>query len=91
MGERVYKLRDRKVDWRIVENEVIALDLERAEYLAINRSGAELWPLLAEGASRGDLVRRLQETFGIDEVQAGADLDAFVGTLETRQLIEAQD
>ena len=87
----MYKLVERKVDWRVVEGEVIALDLERAEYLAINRSGAELWPLLAQGASRDDLVRHLQDTFGLDGDQAAADLDAFVESLETRQLIEAQD
>lgn len=91
MGETVYKLRKNKVDWRVVEGEVIALDLERAEYLAINPSGAQLWTLLAEGASREELVRKLEETFGIDEARASADLDAFVESLQTRQLIDAED
>src|SRR3954452_9492479 len=91
VAEPVYKLRERRGDWRAVDEEVIALDLARAESLAINRSGAELWPLLIEGTARTDLVRRLKETFGLDEAQANRDLDAFVESLQSRQLLEVED
>jgi hypothetical protein len=86
-----YKLRSGRLDWRLVDGEVIALDLERAEYLAINPSGAELWPLLVEGATRDQLVRRLQDTFAIDEAQARGDVDAFVAGLESQQLLDSAD
>lgn len=91
MGERVYTLRASRVDWRVVDDEVIALDLGPAEYLSINRSGAELWQLLADGATHAQLVRRLQDTFDLTEAQAGRDVDAFLAGLETRQLLESAD
>ena len=58
MAERL-RVRAEAVEWRTVEGEIVALDLRRSLYLAINPSGATLWPALVEGASRDELVERL--------------------------------
>ena len=42
---------------------MVVLDIDRAEFLAVNRSGAPLWNLLAGGASRDQLVRALVERY----------------------------
>lgn len=89
--EPVHRLRKRRVDWRMIEGEVVALDLERSQYIAINRTGAELWPMLAEGATRAQLETRLQEVFGIEPGQAAADVGAFLSDLEREQLLEPSD
>jgi hypothetical protein len=82
------KLRDGDLDWREVEGEVVALDNRRGVYLSVNATGTALWPLLVEGAPHDALVARLQETFGIDAERAGADVDAFVGDLAGRDLLD---
>jgi hypothetical protein len=87
----VFRLRERRVDWRLIEGEVVALDLERSQYIAINRTGAVLWPLLAEGASAERLVSVLQERFGIDAPQAEADVEVFLADLREQDLLEADD
>ncbi len=77
------------VEWRQVDDEIVALDLRDSMYLGINASGTVLWPLLAEGATRHELVSALVETYEIDEAQAAGDVDAFVTSLRDRELLEA--
>jgi coenzyme PQQ synthesis protein D (PqqD) len=81
------ELRRDAVEWRRIEGEVIAIDLERAVYLGVNGSGAVLWELLAHGTTRALLVDRLVEEFALDEDRAEEDVDRFLAELERRELL----
>lgn len=85
--EKKLELSRDAVEWRRIEGEVIAIDLERSVYLAVNGSGALLWELLATGTTRATLVDRLVETFGLDDGRAGEDVDRFLTELERRGLL----
>jgi hypothetical protein len=82
------QLRTGAVEWREVEGEVIAVDTRTATYLAVNRSGAVLWPALVHGAEREELVDALTREFEIDRPQAGSDVDAFIELLAEKELLE---
>jgi hypothetical protein len=84
----VLRLRSAALEWRLVEGEIVALDLERSEYLLVNRTGAVLWQLLVAGASPAEMVDRLVEMYRLDEALVRADIDGFVAGLAARQLIE---
>ena len=82
------KLRARDLVWREVEDEVVALDLKTSNYIAINRTGRALWPLLSEGATREGLIQQLVEEFEVDQEQAGRDVDVFIEALVEKGLVE---
>ncbi|MGO9958957.1 MAG: PqqD family protein [Solirubrobacteraceae bacterium] len=83
------RLIDSAVTWREVEGEVVALSLERSEYLSANQSGAALWRMLAAGgASPRALAGALAERWGLEPERALADAQAFVGELAARGLVE---
>jgi hypothetical protein len=81
------RLRADDVSWRSVESEIVVLDQRSSTYLAVNRAGSVLWPLLVEGATRPVLVQALVEHFGIDQIRAAADVDAFLEYLAGRDLL----
>lgn len=87
-SEPVLKLRADAVDWREVEGQVVALDRAGSVYLAINQSGAALWPAIVQGATRARLVQILLDTFDVDPARAAADVDTFVAGLSERHLLE---
>ena len=60
-AERTLRLRGRGLDWKVLEDETVVLDLQSSRYLSINRSGTALWPLLAEGATMAQLDRKAHE------------------------------
>ena len=75
------------VEWQPVDDEIVVLDLEASAYLAVNNTGARLWPLLAAGSSHALLVEELASRFGVEDRQARADVAAFVDRLRSLSLI----
>ena len=85
---RRLRIRPGVVEWRELEQEVVAVDTRRSLYMAVNRSGAILWPALLEGAEVNELVDRLMEAYGLDRTTAARDVDTFVQALENQDLLE---
>ena len=70
------------LEWREVEGEIVALDLDQSVYLAANVSGALLWRTLGEGTTRTELVNRLAETYSLPAAEAERDVSAFLARLD---------
>jgi hypothetical protein len=81
------RLRDEALDWRKIEDEVIALEGRTATYLSANPAASLLWEALARGTTRDELRSMLIEEFGLDEERAGADVDAFLTELAQHDLL----
>src|SRR4051794_33969635 len=58
-----------------LEGQVLALDGSTRVYLSVNRTGTVLWPALAAGATREELLARLVERFDVGDDAAARDLD----------------
>lgn len=82
------RLRPAGLEWRLIDGEVVAIDLERAEYVMVNRTGTTLWPAVVAGATRDELAGALVERYGISPEAASADVEVFVQSLASRSLLE---
>jgi Coenzyme PQQ synthesis protein D (PqqD) len=82
------RLREASIEWRAIDDEIVALDRGAGEYIAVTGSGATLWPLLVAGTSRGALAETLAARFDIEPATAARDVDRFVDTLSARGLLE---
>ena len=82
-------LRNDDLDWREIDDEIVALDTRDAVCLAVQGSGALVWRLLAESTTRDSLIEALVEKYGIDSTRATADVDTFLATLNDRWLLAA--
>jgi hypothetical protein len=82
------RLRTQTLDWKVIDDEVVMLDGEQSTYLATNASGTLLGRMLAEGATRDELVDGLAAAFEIDRARAAADTDSFLAELRGRGLLE---
>jgi len=82
------KLRGNEVSVREIDGEMVLLDLRTSEYLTANRVGTVLLRLLAEDRTVDDLTDALVAEFEVPRETALADVNAFVGELSTRGLLE---
>jgi DNA-binding GntR family transcriptional regulator len=80
-------LRKDDLDWREIDDEIVVLDTRDAVYLSVQGSGALVWRLLAESATKDSLIEALVEKYGVDSTRATADVDAFLATLNDRGLL----
>lgn len=81
------QLRAEGLNWREIEDEVVAVDTVTSTYLSANGSGLLLWRELARGATHDELVSRLVDAYGIDRERASGDVDQFVEDLSTQGLL----
>ncbi|MDQ6613807.1 MAG: PqqD family protein [Actinomycetota bacterium] len=88
MSERkTFRLNPAAVQWRIVDDEVLALDLRTSCYIAINRTGKQIWPLLVRGTTEAELRDEIARVWAVDPLAAGRDVAAFVAQLEADGLL----
>ena len=87
MDERV-KLRSDRLEWKVVDGEIVALDTEASNFLHVNQTGTLLWPAVAEGASLAQLESQLVQAFDVPPEQAAEDVAAFVASLREQDLLE---
>ena len=83
-----YRVREDDVEWRQVGEEVVILDVRAARYFSVNGSGTVLWPLLAGGVTTDGMVSELVRAFGVDGATARRDIEAFIGALLERGLVD---
>ncbi|MFJ2081955.1 PqqD family protein [Micromonospora chokoriensis] len=84
----VYRVRGDRVAWRAARDETVLLDIRQSVYMALDRSGAMLWPHLMEGATAAELAEVLAERGPVELERATADVHAFLAELEAIDLIE---
>ena len=80
-------LREDAVDWRLVGDEVIAIERESSTYLAANATGSELWQRLAAGTTLRELVDLIVSRHGISTTRARADVERFLMMLDERGIL----
>jgi Coenzyme PQQ synthesis protein D (PqqD) len=83
------RLRGDDLEWRLVEGEVIALDVRDERYLELNDSGSKLWEALGRGAKRQELVEILVAAYGIERAAAERDVEDFLTQLHRQGLLES--
>lgn len=81
------RLRDTDLEWVDAGNEIVAIDLDSGNYLALNITARPLWELLAAGTTRAALIASLVERYDIDAATAAADVDALVARLGELDLL----
>ncbi len=76
------------VHFRQMHDEVVILDGRKERFLALNRTAAKIWGVLVEGGSTEDAVEALINEFDVKREAAQQDVNALLGKLLERQLLE---
>jgi len=86
-AEHCLKLPDGALTWREVDGEIVVLDRRTWTYLGVNGSGVLLWTQIVKGTTRSLLVECLRDTYDLDTSVAKHDVEAFLGTLSSHNLL----
>jgi hypothetical protein len=89
MGD-VIQARTEDLETRLVDGELVILDLRSQRYLSLNQSGAALWPLMVEGTDRAQLVEALVSAHGVGDDVAQRDIEALLGQLRGADLVHIE-
>jgi hypothetical protein len=70
-----------------LDDELVLLDPTAGTYFGVNESGSAIWRLLRGGRSPADAAAELSARFDVDRERARADVDRFVGRLQSAGLM----
>jgi hypothetical protein len=90
-AEPPLRLAEESLTWREVDGEVVVLDRRSWMYMGVNGSGVLLWKEILDGASRSRLVDCLRDAYEIDAEMARRDVEAFLETLSSHNLLVEDD
>jgi hypothetical protein len=78
---------------RSIDDEAVVLDFGSDMYYGLNAAGAWIWERLAQGApvAMETLLAELVSEFEVDRQTAERDLDEFVSSLRSRNLVDVHD
>jgi hypothetical protein len=75
--------RNPTVVFQPVEDRLMMMNPDRAEFVTLTATGAEVWHALETPGSADDIVERLRGEYpDADPEQMRADIDVFLGKLE---------
>jgi len=72
---------------RAVGDETVILDLESGAYFGLDPVGAQLWALIGEGNSFGELCEIMIEMYDVEHDRLERDIEALVAELAKSRLI----
>lgn len=74
-----------------VDRAAVILNAEKHLYFAVNRVGARIWLLLEEPRSLDSLVKILTSEFDVAPAKCRREIEAFLGQLIDRRMVERRD
>lgn len=83
------QLRRTDLDWREIDDEIVALDGSSSVYLSVRGAAALVWRMLAGNTSRASLIDALVQRYGITSERAAGDVDGFLAELDERGLLSS--
>lgn len=72
-------------------DETVILSLARGQYFSLNPVAAALWERLKTPARVAELRAVIMESFEVNEEAGERDLQAFLGEMQKRKLIEIEN
>src|SRR5947209_11519095 len=74
-----------------IDNEVVAVDLERGSYYSIRGAGVDIWQMLATPTTPEGVVTQIATRFGRSEPDVAAAVKRFVSELDEYGLLRAAE
>ncbi len=89
MVDPILRVRREAGAWYEMDGEIVLLVVETGAYLGLNPSATVLWGMLADGATRDELVDALHQVYGLDAERATLDVQTFLDTCARHGLLAA--
>lgn len=82
-----YKINKDKIASRIINGEVVLLNLDSGFYYSLNKTGSEIWQYLQEGKSVEEIQALLMKKYESQSGDLRKDILALIGDLLKEKII----
>lgn len=83
-----YTIDTDKVSWRVIDGEVVILNLDNGNYYDLNAVGTQIWNAITQKKSLGQILETLKNEYPAEEKRLENDLKKILLDLEKEKLIK---
>ena len=83
----MYKIRE-EILWKVVDGEAVVVNPERDNFVYFNKTGTQIWELLAENYSVEEILEKLSKEYKAPQKKIQEDFEKFVEDLRKKELID---
>ena len=91
LGVSRFEVNEKEVSAKVIDGEVIIINLARGLYYSLERTGAAVWVLIAGGHSLDESAEILSSRYSAPVEQVRADLARLLGDLVDQKLVMQVD
>ncbi len=77
----------RKVPWRVIEEEIVIVDVDHGSVLELNQVGARIWEQINGERNITQITQEVINEFEVDTIKAQADITKFIEELFKKGLV----
>lgn len=77
-----------RILYEVIEDEVIALDMQSGSYFSLRQTAAWIWRLLRQPASYEQIVNAVITCYQVERARAALDVQALLAHLQAEGLVE---
>ena len=83
----MYKIRE-EILWKVVDGEAVIVNPESNDFVYFNKTGTEIWELLAENYGVEEILEKLGKKYKTSQKKIQKDFEKFVEDLRKKELID---
>jgi hypothetical protein len=85
--DRILRVNTPAVIGEVIDGDVVLINFDTGTYYLLGGAGAEIWPLLEQGATPAVIEARLREVYALADGDIRPDLDRWLEELVSEHLI----
>ena len=71
-----------------LDDEIVMMDIDKGSYYGLNGCGTQIWALLTQPITVGNICHRLTEEFEVSSTQCEKDVIDFLQNLSARDMLK---
>jgi hypothetical protein len=84
-----YRINDELTAAKVFDDEVIVIHVATGRYYDLEGVGAEVWTMIGDGATAGEIAAGLAATYDVEEGTAREDVERLLESLRAEDLVAA--
>ncbi|MDP3143558.1 MAG: PqqD family protein [Candidatus Omnitrophota bacterium] len=87
-AQKTYCIDSEKLAWRVIDGEVVILNLDSGYYYRLDPVGTQIWQMLEKKKRQGEIIKNLAKQYSQPESRIQKDFDSLVKDFKKEGLIK---
>ena len=84
---QLYRIDMEKTVWRLIDGEIVILNLDSGHHYSLNKAGSLVWQLLNKNRTPPQIIEKMAQAYNISQEVAQEDVMSVLASLKKEGLV----